>query len=111
MPDSALDFTIERLGPCRFPSPMAGVRFVTDDDHVLYPGTTGELKRWTERGMEPPSFEVAGPRRETFFEPGQARCAQPCSIYRSRITLPNASTPSYSRKSYAAMLALSVTER
>ena len=74
MPDSPPDFTIERLGPCRFPSPMLGVRFVTDDDHVLYPGTTGELKRWTAQGMEPPSLEVAGPRRETFFEPGNVRC-------------------------------------
>jgi 6-phosphofructokinase 1 len=74
MPDPAIDFTIERLGPCRFPSPMAGVRFVTDDDRVLYPATTGELHRWTDGGKQPPSLEAAGPRRETFFEPGRVRC-------------------------------------
>jgi len=35
MPERPLDFTIERLGECRLPSPMAGVRFVSDDDRVL----------------------------------------------------------------------------
>ena len=34
-----LDFTIARLGDCRFPSPMSGVRFVSDDERVLYPST------------------------------------------------------------------------
>ena len=34
--DRDLDFTIARLGECRIPSPMSGVRFTCDDERVLY---------------------------------------------------------------------------
>jgi 6-phosphofructokinase 1 len=34
--DRDLDFTIARLGECRFRSPMSGVRFTRDDERVLY---------------------------------------------------------------------------
>jgi 6-phosphofructokinase 1 len=31
-----LDFTIARLGDCRFPSLLSGVRFTCDDERVLF---------------------------------------------------------------------------
>ena len=45
MADLELDFTIERLGQCRFPSPMKGVRFAGDDDRVLFHASPSEVKQ------------------------------------------------------------------
>ena len=39
MGDDGPDFTIARLGECRVPSRMAGVRFTADDERVLYHST------------------------------------------------------------------------
>ena len=69
-----IDFTIERLGECRIPTPMSGIRFTADSDRVVYPATLAELKPWIEAGCEPPSMEAAGPRREVFFEPDRLAC-------------------------------------
>jgi len=69
-----LDFTIPRLGPCRFASPMSGVRFVRDEEHVLYHVSYEEMKGWIERGVEPPSMELAGPRDRLFFDPSTLAC-------------------------------------
>ena len=74
MAESRIDFGIDRLGECRHPTPMSGVRFTADDDRVLYPATLGELKHWTDAGQAPPSMEVAGPRRHVFFDPARLAC-------------------------------------
>jgi 6-phosphofructokinase 1 len=66
-----LDFTVSRLGPCRVPSPMSGVRFVEDEERVLYHVTFGEMKGWLDHGLEPPAMETAGPRRTLFFDPAK----------------------------------------
>jgi 6-phosphofructokinase 1 len=73
-PGSRLDFSIARLGECRIPSPLSGIRFVTDDDRVLYPSTLSELKRFQELGGEPPAMEHGGPRERLFFNPSQLAC-------------------------------------
>jgi 6-phosphofructokinase 1 len=72
--ESALDFTITRLGECRFPSPLSGVRFVRDDERVLYPARLEELKPWLAEGADPPAMEVAGPREWLFFDPARLAC-------------------------------------
>jgi 6-phosphofructokinase 1 len=69
-----LDFTIPHLGRGAFPSPLAGVRFVTDEDRVLYHASFRDMKRWIDRGVEPPSMETAGPRRSLFFNPATLAC-------------------------------------
>jgi 6-phosphofructokinase 1 len=74
MRDSDLDFTIARLGECRFPSPMAGVRFRHDDERVLYHSTPERIKAWLDKGAAPPAMESAGPRRMLFFEPARLAC-------------------------------------
>ena len=43
MGDNDLDFTIARLGECRIPSPMSGVRFTSDEERVLYHATLERL--------------------------------------------------------------------
>lgn len=68
------DFTIARLGECRFPSPLAGVRFTGDDERVLFHARLEEIKPWLDAGAFPPAMEVAGPRRTLFFDPAQLAC-------------------------------------
>jgi 6-phosphofructokinase 1 len=74
MPDNDLDFTIARLGECRIPSPMSGVRFTGDDERVLYHAQLGDLKTWIGKHADPPSMEAAGPRDKIFFDPSKIAC-------------------------------------
>jgi 6-phosphofructokinase 1 len=74
MRDDDLDFTIARLGECRVPSPMAGIRFTNDDERVLYHSTLGGLDACLARGARPPAMESAGPRRRLFFDPAKLAC-------------------------------------
>ena len=69
-----IDFTIAHHGDCRVPSPMSGVRFVRDDDRVLYPSSLNELRRQSAAGEEPPSMERGGPRERLFFDPSTLAC-------------------------------------
>jgi 6-phosphofructokinase 1 len=77
MRDTDLDFTIARLGECRIPSPMSGVRFTRDEERVLYHSTLEGIRGWLEgrdRGAVPPAMESAGPRRMLFFDPAKLAC-------------------------------------
>ena len=69
-----LDFTIVRLGECRFPSPLAGVRFTRDDERVLYHARLEDIKEWIAGGADPPAMEAAGPREKLFFDSSQLAC-------------------------------------
>jgi 6-phosphofructokinase 1 len=74
MNDQKLDFTIERLGECRFTSPMRGVRFTCDDGRILYHDRLSDIRRCLEGDLEPPALELAGPRERIFFEPQKIAC-------------------------------------
>jgi len=74
MADNSLDFTIARLGECRIPSPMPGVRFTRDDERVLYHARLEEIKTWVDKRADPPAMEAAGPRERIFFEPSRLAC-------------------------------------
>jgi len=74
MNDQKLDFTIERLGECRFASPMEGVRFTCNDERILYHDRLSDICRCLEEGLEPPALELAGPRERIFFEPQKIAC-------------------------------------
>ncbi len=69
-----LDFQVSRLGECRIPSPMSGVPFVGDEDQVLYHAHWREMEHLVSKGLRPPAFELAGPRRTIFFDPRQLAC-------------------------------------
>jgi 6-phosphofructokinase 1 len=69
-----LDFSVMNLGECRIPSPMSGVRFVKEDDSVLYHSDIREIRRYIELGKEPPHLEEAGPRETIFFDPANLAC-------------------------------------
>jgi 6-phosphofructokinase 1 len=74
MIESNLDFTISRLGECRIPSPMGGIRFVGEDDHVLYNSNSVEIRACLSEGREPPCMELAGPREKIYFDPSKLKC-------------------------------------
>ena len=74
MRDSELDFSIPRLGACRIPSPMTGVQFVSDEDHVLYDASLKTIESFFEAGKRPPNLEMAGPREKIFFDPSKLKC-------------------------------------
>jgi len=69
-----LDFTVMNLGECRISSPMSGIRFVKEDDHVLYHSDIREIRKYIALGKEPPNFEEAGPREKIFFDPTSLAC-------------------------------------
>ncbi|MDA8104973.1 MAG: ATP-dependent 6-phosphofructokinase [Nitrospiraceae bacterium] len=70
----AHDLTIKRLGDCMFPSPMSCVRFAKEGEHVLLHSDLNEIKKYLDAGIEPPCFEMAGPREKIFFDPATLKC-------------------------------------
>jgi len=72
--EQAKDFIIPRLGDCAIPSPMRGVRFTGDGEHVLFHGDLGKIRQYLAAGSEPPAFELAGPREKIFFDPAELAC-------------------------------------
>ncbi|MFW6055524.1 MAG: 6-phosphofructokinase, partial [Thermodesulfobacteriota bacterium] len=74
MAENQLNFDIPRLGPCTFPSPLSGLRFVEDDEEILYPSSFAEIRQYIEKGASPPRFETAGPRKNIHFDPAGLKC-------------------------------------
>ncbi len=74
MRDGALDFSVARLGECRHHSPLSGVRFIRDDERVIYHSTTEGMQPWLDAGVAPPAMEAAGPRQMLFFDPASLAC-------------------------------------
>jgi 6-phosphofructokinase 1 len=79
---AAPDFNITRLGPSEVESPLVGYFsdssgfFVGDDERTLY-DTIGQA--WSHGAMptqiDAINIEIAGPRRDIFFEPSQTKAA------------------------------------
>jgi 6-phosphofructokinase 1 len=69
-----LSFSVSRLGECAFPSPISGIHFVQDDEHVLYHSRFEDMKPFLAAGEVPPFFEKAGARQKIFFEPSKIAC-------------------------------------
>jgi len=74
MENTDLNFEITKLGECRFPSPMAGGRFVRDEEHGLVDSNLHDIKKFLDEGKEPPTMELAGPREKIYFEPSKLKC-------------------------------------
>jgi 6-phosphofructokinase 1 len=74
VPEVTLDFSIDRLGDCRFASPVNAVQFIDDDDLVLFDGSLHATLRAVNRGERPPALERAGPRRWLYFDPAWLKC-------------------------------------
>jgi len=68
------DFTVQKLGECTVNSPMKGVQFTGDEEHILYHHDLGSIKQYIDEGKDPPYFEAAGPREKIFFDPSGLSC-------------------------------------
>ena len=74
MEDTDLNLEIEKLGECRIPSPVPGVQFVSDDDHILYHSSLRDIEVLIKSDKQPSCFEVAGPRKKIYFDPSKLKC-------------------------------------
>lgn len=74
MKNNEPDFSIACLGPGRYDSPMKGVRFTDDAERVVYHAEIGDIRRIVAEGKEPPSLELAGPRKRIFHDPSGLTC-------------------------------------
>ena len=74
MSEKDFRFEVTRLGECGIPSPLSAVRFVRDDEYVLYDANPQEVKKHLAQGKELPAMEVAGPRERICFDPSRLRC-------------------------------------
>jgi 6-phosphofructokinase 1 len=52
---------------------MSGVHFVDTDEPVLYHPNLRSIEACLDAGREPPSFEIAGPRRQIYFDPSKLK--------------------------------------
>ena len=59
MKEIDLNFAVSRLGEGQITSPITGVRFVNDEEHVLYHSDFRELKGYLDAGIKPPCLEKA----------------------------------------------------
>ncbi len=68
------DLDVQRLGPCRIDSPVAGVRYVNDGEKVVLHSNPDVLRGMLENGSGLQAFEKAGPRGKIYFDPSKLKC-------------------------------------
>lgn len=76
-----IDTTIQTLGSLKIPSPIQREEntlsrsFVDDTDKVVLDVKLKNLIKMVEEGKDFTAFELAGPRKEIYFDPSKLRCA------------------------------------
>jgi 6-phosphofructokinase 1 len=68
------DLGVQRLGPCRIDSPVAGVRYINDGEKVVLHSNPDLLTRMLETGQGLLAFEKAGPREKIYFDASKLKC-------------------------------------
>jgi 6-phosphofructokinase 1 len=69
-----VNFAISSLGECRLPTPLKGVRYIGDEQRVLYHGMLNEVEPVVRAGRTPPCFEMAGPRQRIYHDTSALTC-------------------------------------
>jgi 6-phosphofructokinase 1 len=76
------DTLITTLGDCRIPSPVSkrgqgthSISYVSDEDRILIEVNVNRACQQLAEGPTPPSYELAGPRKQIFFDPSKLKCA------------------------------------
>lgn len=74
------DFDVKELGRATTRSPLSDESrckpmfgFVTDKDRILYDTTLSKFEKYRKSGETPISFEKAGPREMTYFQPSKTK--------------------------------------
>jgi 6-phosphofructokinase 1 len=70
-----LDFSIPNLGECLIHSPLNINHFISDDDRVLFNTRLDRYCELKDHNGQPLSVELAGPRRNIFFDPASTKAA------------------------------------
>ena len=73
-PDDLPSFEIETIAEANVKSPLEDILFIDDSEKVTFYSHYDRLKKFIDRGKEPPLFERAGPRRNICFEPTKLNC-------------------------------------
>src|SRR3984893_586195 len=68
------DFNIDELGECKFVSPFRAIRFMDASKRLLFRTDIDELRAQVRASIDPPAFELAGPRERIYFNPATLRC-------------------------------------
>ncbi len=73
--DALIDTEIDVIGPCTVPSTVHYQRFVADEQRVMCEVDVEALKAREDAGLPRVSFERAGPRGKTYFDPANTKAA------------------------------------
>ena len=67
------DTSVRRLGDARFRSPLEShaSHLVTPDERVLLSADLADVRACAAAGVDPPSFELAGPRDGLYLDPAR----------------------------------------
>ena len=68
------DFAVQQLGECTYQSPMKGVHFADNQEHILFHRDLGTIESYLNKDLTPPGFEAAGPREKVFFDSSDLSC-------------------------------------
>jgi 6-phosphofructokinase 1 len=68
------DFRTDDLGEGKIVSPLHATRFMDTSKRLLFRSDIDELREQLRAGVDPPAFELAGPRESIYFNPGTLRC-------------------------------------
>jgi 6-phosphofructokinase 1 len=68
------DFKTDDLGERTIASPLHATRFMDTSKRLLFRADIDELRAQMRAGVDPPAFELAGPREKIYFAPGTLRC-------------------------------------
>jgi len=71
MEDNEFSLDVDSLGECRIPSPMTGIKFVGQEDHVLYFSNMRYIQKFIDLIKAPPQpnsiSSGCGPMAKTFI--------------------------------------------
>jgi 6-phosphofructokinase 1 len=68
------DFRTDSLGECTIVSPLRATQFMDNSKPLLFRADIDELREQFRAGVDPPAFELAGPREKIYFDPITLRC-------------------------------------
>lgn len=63
------DFDINELGECKIASPLRTNYFMDTSKRLLFRNDIDELRAQVRASIDPPAFELAGPRERIYFTP------------------------------------------
>ena len=73
MEDRNMNFKVKRLGEYRISSPISTIRFVGENDQVLYYGNLEKIEQLLKSVERIPALEKSGLREKIYFDPSELK--------------------------------------